>query len=105
VCRLKVELESLLDITFAEQSDVDAWVFDYADGGFNESILEEAKIYDYGVVPFGWLSWSWKGNGEGSEYLDMSTSENSVELTTRGEEIVNSANGIKATSVAAGFGQ
>jgi len=100
-----VELESLLDITFAEQSDVDAWVFDYADGGFNESILEEAKIYDYGVVPFGWLSWSWKGNGEGSEYLDMSTSENSVELTTRGEEIVNSANGIKATSVAAGFGQ
>ncbi|MGL1956715.1 MAG: glycoside hydrolase family 5 protein [Colwellia sp.] len=100
-----VELDTLLDITFEEQSDADAWVFDYADGGFNESVLEEAKIHDYGVVPFGWLAWSWKGNGEGYEYLDMSTSENMVELTTRGEEIVHSANGIKATSIEAGFGE
>ena len=100
-----VELDTLLDIRFDEQTDVDAWVFDYADGSFNESVLEEAKLYDYGVVPFGWLSWSWKGNGEGSEHLDMSTSENMVELTTRGEEIVNSSDGIKATSTEAGFGQ
>lgn len=100
-----VELDTLLDITFAEQADADAWMFDYADGGFNESVLEEAKVYDYGVVPFGWLSWSWKGNGEGSEHLDMSTSENSVELTTRGEDIVNSTSGIKATSIEVGFGQ
>lgn len=100
-----VELDSLLDITFNDQADADAWVFDYADGGFNASVLEDAKHYNYGVVPFGWIAWSWKGNGEGSEHLDMSTSENSVELTTRGEEIVNGVGGIKATSIEAGFGQ
>jgi hypothetical protein len=35
----------------------------------------------------------------------MSTSEDTVELTTRGNEIVNGPNGIKASSIPAGFGQ
>jgi hypothetical protein len=68
-------------------------------------VLENAKIHGFGVVPYGWMAWSWKGNGEETKGFDMSTSEDSVELTTRGNEIVNGPNGIKASSVAAGFGQ
>lgn len=100
-----VELETLLNMSFTEQKDADAWTLDYAEGGFDATILENAKIHGFGVVPYGWIAWSWKGNGEETKGLDMSTAEDSVELTTRGNEIVNGSNGIKSSSVVAGFGE
>ena len=100
-----VELDTLLNMSFTEQSDADAWTLDYAEGGFTAEVLANAKVHGFGVVPYGWMAWSWKGNGETTKGLDMSTSESSVELTTRGNEIVNGPNGIKASSEPAGFGQ
>ncbi len=103
-CIIPEELETLLNMSFTEQSDADLWTLDYSDGGFNSETLANAKNHGFGVVPYGWLAWSWKGNGAETAVLDMSTAENSVELTTRGNEIVNGPNGIKASSTPAGFG-
>ncbi|WP_438865492.1 cellulase family glycosylhydrolase [Neptunicella sp.] len=100
-----LELETLFNMGFNDPADVDAWALDYAEGGFNAEVLSEAKNHAYGVVPFGWIAWSWKGNGGDAVVLDMSTSEDSVELTTRGNEIINGPNGIKSSSEPAGFGQ
>ncbi|WP_416307795.1 cellulase family glycosylhydrolase [Neptunicella sp. SCSIO 80796] len=100
-----LELETLFNMGFNDPADVDAWSLDYTDGGFNDEVLSEAKMHGYGIVPFGWMAWSWKGNGDDTAVLDMSTSEDSVELTTRGNEIVNGPNGIKSSSEPAGFGQ
>ena len=97
------ELETIFEMNFDQAADADAWVFDYADGGFNQTVLDTAKNYGFGVVPFGWLAWSWYGNGEETKALDMSNTEDAYDLNERGTEIVDSENGIKATAVSAGF--
>ncbi|MDN4502584.1 cellulase family glycosylhydrolase [Alteromonadaceae bacterium BrNp21-10] len=99
-----LELETLFNMSFNNADEVDAWTLDYAEGGFDETSLADAKVHGYGVVPYGWIAWSWKGNGGDAVVLDMSTSENSVELTTRGNEIVNGPNGIQSSALPAGFG-
>ena len=98
-----LELETLFNMSFNDPAEVETWSLDYAEGGFDEDVLSEAKVHGFGVVPYGWMAWSWKGNGEETKGLDMSTSEDTVELTTRGNEIVNGPNGIKASAIPAGF--
>ena len=46
----------------------------------------------------GYLGWSWKGNGGGVEYLDLSKDWAGTQLTDWGETLFNSENGIKKTS-------
>ena len=46
----------------------------------------------------GWIAWSWKGNGGTTKVLDMSKQYGKVELSRRGEDVVNGPYGLKATA-------
>jgi mannan endo-1,4-beta-mannosidase len=51
----------------------------------------------------GWMAWSWRGNGPNESMLDMSASYTEVQLTARGEDIVNGPNGLMETSRRASY--
>ena len=72
-------------------------------GGSNvaeEAILQYAQ--DQGI---GYLGWSWSGNGSCCVQLDIVNNWNAGSLSTWGNYLINSANGIKATSkLATNFG-
>ncbi len=62
--------------------------------------VDEATIMSYSEEKnVGYLGWSWKGNGSGLEYLDMSNDWAGTSYTEQGNAIINGPNGIKATSV------
>lgn len=67
----------------------------HSDGEVDEAaILSECR-----ARRIGYLAWSWKGNGGGVEYLDLSTSWTSANsLSDWGETIFNSADGIGPTA-------
>jgi hypothetical protein len=58
-----------------------------------------AKAWTNSTLPFGWIANSWIGNGG----YDMSLSESALDLTPRGEDIVNGEYGIEATSIPINF--
>lgn len=62
--------------------------------------VDEETVMSYCTEKnIGYLAWSWKGNGEGVEYLDIAQDWNGTVLSPEwGEPLVNGANGIKATS-------
>jgi len=61
--------------------------------------VDEAAIMSYSQEKgVGYLGWSWKGNGSGLEYLDMSNDWAGTSYTEQGNAIINGTNGIKATS-------
>ncbi|WP_425281129.1 cellulase family glycosylhydrolase [Paenibacillus jilunlii] len=61
--------------------------------------VDEAAIMSYSEQKgVGYLGWSWKGNGTGLEYLDMSNDWAGTSYTEQGNAIINGPNGIKATS-------
>ncbi|GIP20625.1 cellulase family glycosylhydrolase [Paenibacillus sp. J22TS3] len=61
--------------------------------------VDEATIMSYSQQKgVGYLGWSWKGNGPGLEYLDMSNDWAGTSYTEQGNAIINGPNGIKATS-------
>lgn len=65
-------------------------------GGSNvaeEAILQYAQ--DQGI---GYLGWSWSGNGSCCVQLDIVNNWNAASLSTWGNYLINSTNGIKATS-------
>ncbi len=69
--------------------------------GYNHSDgdVDEATIMSYcEEKSVGWLAWSWKGNGGGVEYLDLSNDWTGNNLSSWGNTIVNGANGLKQTS-------
>lgn len=69
--------------------------FDHSDGDVDEMYIME-YCTEIGV---GYMGWSWKGNGGGVEYLDIATEwDGSVLSADWGENLINSTNGIKATS-------
>lgn len=99
-----VEVEDsqpILTLGFESQAEVDKFKFDYANGGLSEGVLAgaNAKAWVNSTLPFGWIANSWIGDGG----YDMSTSESTVTLTPRGEEIANGEFGIKMTSLPASF--
>jgi hypothetical protein len=100
-----VDALPILNVDFSLQSQHDAFKFDFASGSFTASSLATAKFADWSVIPFGWLASSWKGNTGANAVLDISKAEDIVDLTARGEEIVNGVLGIKATSRPANFYQ
>jgi hypothetical protein len=46
----------------------------------------------------GYLAWSWDGNGDCTEFLDMVTNFDPSQLTLWGDRVLNSANGIRSSS-------
>lgn len=95
--------QPILLVDFSTQAQLDAFMFDFAGGGFSESAVATAKYADWRVVPFGWAASSWKGHSGDSAVLDISNDEDLVNLTERGEEIVNGPLGIMETSLPANF--
>ena len=70
--------------------------------GYNHSDgdVDEEYILEYcDANSIGWMGWSWKGNGGGVEYLDLSYDWEGTQLSPDwGETVVNGPKGIKATS-------
>ncbi|WP_310551479.1 cellulase family glycosylhydrolase [Paenibacillus glufosinatiresistens] len=61
--------------------------------------VDEATIMSYAQEKgVGYLGWSWKGNGSGLEYLDMSADWAGTSYTEQGNAIINGPYGIKNTS-------
>lgn len=95
----------VVDLTFETQDDADKIALSYVGGDvWMESSLVDAKFLDFGVDPFGWIASVWTGAPEGRELLNISNLEDMVDLTPRGDDIVDSEVGIFATSVLASFG-
>lgn len=61
-----------------------------------DSIMEFAEEFDVG-----YLGWSWSGNGDCCVDLDIVRNWNPNDLSPWGDRLLNSPNGIKATSVLA----
>lgn len=113
---VKVELvvdaeNSIMELSFDGDEEVSGFEFvsdpELSSASWVANFDETVKTKEYGIKPFGWLAWSWKGNGAEVAGLDMSLLEGFVEdgnpesgvsLTERGEEIVNGVYGIFMTS-------
>lgn len=65
----------------------------------NGNNVDEASILQYTQdMGIGYMGWSWSGNGSCCVPLDIVNSWNAGSLSTWGNFLINSANGIKATS-------
>ncbi len=65
----------------------------------NGNNVDEAAILSYTQqMGIGYMGWSWSGNGSCCTALDIVTNWNPSTLSTWGNFLLNSANGIKATS-------
>lgn len=61
--------------------------------------VDEATILSYCKEKnVGWLAWSWKGNGGGVEYLDLSNDWAGNNLSNWGKIVTDGPNGLKETS-------
>ncbi len=72
----------------------------------NGNNVDEASILQYTQqLGIGYMGWSWSGNGGCCAALDITISFDPSNLSTWGNFLINSANGIKATSkLATNFG-
>lgn len=62
--------------------------------------VDEATIMSYcNEKKAGYLGWSWKGNGGGVEYLDLSNDWEGTSLSDWGKTLFEGSNGIKNTSI------
>ncbi len=95
--------QPLYSNSFSTQDELDKFTLDFVGGALTQSSLVSAKTKDWKISPFGWMATSWIGNTGENAVLDITKTEDKVDLTPRGEEIVNSTYGIKATSNPAGF--
>lgn len=65
----------------------------------NGNNVDEASIMQYAQdLGVGYIGWSWSGNGGCCVSLDITNNWNAGSLSTWGNFLINSANGIKATS-------
>jgi mannan endo-1,4-beta-mannosidase len=72
----------------------------------NGNNVDEASILQYTQqMGIGYMGWSWSGNGGCCAALDIAINFDPANLSTWGNFLINSANGIKATSkLATNFG-
>ncbi len=97
--KVSVPENIVLDLNFDEQSQIDSFALRYVTSPvWTESSLVDSKLMGTGTEAFGWIAWSWFGNEAPDEGLNMSTSEDTAVLTTRGEEIANGDYGIDVTA-------
>ncbi|HCS66477.1 MAG TPA: beta-mannosidase [Cellvibrio sp.] len=80
-------------------------VGEFAADHFGENV-DESSIMSYAKQHnYGYLGWSWAGNGSGLTSLDIAQNFNASTLSSWGNTLINGSNGIKATSkVATIFG-
>ncbi|SMF38493.1 Cellulase (glycosyl hydrolase family 5) [Alteromonadaceae bacterium Bs31] len=94
----------VLDLNFDAQSHIDSFDLSYFSSPvWMESSLVDSTLLGKGAEAFGWIAWSWFGNASPDEGLDLSLSEDSAVLTTRGEQIADGEYGIDATAVDVNF--
>lgn len=65
--------------------------------GSSGDVAEDAIMQYCEQLGFGYIGWSWSGNGPGLESLDI-VSDFSTNLTTWGEKLIHGTHGIAATS-------
>ncbi len=103
---------NLVDLAFEDEQEFAGITPDSTPGhsSLMESTLVSAKQHDFGILPFGWLAWSWYGNSGEKAVLDLSTEESfeipasqTVSLTERGMEIIEGPNGIAETAEPVNF--
>ncbi len=78
------------------------WQHDNGQGGVCD-IPEGTIISTCQSLGIGWLAWSWKGNGGGVEYLDLSNDWAGYNLTSWGNTVVNGQYGTKTAITASVF--
>ncbi len=62
--------------------------------------VDEASIMELSAQHgIGYLGWSWSGNGEGLESLDITSAFTPSSLTTWGDRLINGDNGLAQTAV------
>lgn len=95
--------QPIFNLDFSNPEQFGAVTLDFAGGSFSSATLANAKAESWKIIPFGWMASTWFGATGDLAPLNISKTEDKVDLTDRGEEIVNSAYGIKATAKAAAF--
>jgi len=70
-----------------------------ADHGPEHNVAEQAILSYSEKLSIGYLGWSWSGNSEGLGSLDIVNYFDVNQLSAWGETLINSKNGIRATSV------
>ena len=96
------DTQPMMTIDFSTPEQLESFAPDTSLSTFSESVLSTAKMSAWKIVPFGWIATTWVGSGE-NEGLSISSSEDLMQLTPRGEEIVNGEGGITETSEAVSF--
>ncbi len=74
--------------------------YQHSEGNGICDINESQIISTANANGIGWLAWSWKGNGGGVEYLDLSKDWAGTSLSAWGNTVINGSGGTK-TAVAA----
>ncbi|PUA27987.1 MAG: hypothetical protein B0W54_15900 [Cellvibrio sp. 79] len=95
--------QPLFNATFETKEQFNGVTLDRTGGAFTPTALANAKSESWKIVPFGWLATSWFGNTGDKAVLNISNTEDRVDLTKRGEEVVNGFGGIAETAKPASF--
>jgi mannan endo-1,4-beta-mannosidase len=77
------------------------WVvgeFGYQHGNPAQPVDEDTIMSRAQAGGVGYIAWSWKGNGNGVEYLDMSSNWDSLMPNAWGDRVINGANGFQQTA-------
>lgn len=69
-----------------------------ADHGAGKEVDEDTIMQLAEQQGIGYLGWSWSGNGDGLQSLDITNNFNASSLTPWGDRLINGTNGIKSTS-------
>jgi Cellulase (glycosyl hydrolase family 5) len=78
--------------------------YQHANGSAGVCDIDESLIVNTcQATGQGWLAWSWKGNGGGVEYLDLSNDWAGTNLSPWGRTIVDGPNGTKTAVTASVF--
>lgn len=78
--------------------------YQHANGSAGVCDIDESLIVNTcQATGQGWLAWSWKGNGGGVEYLDLSNDWGGTNLSPWGRTIVDGPNGTKSAVTASVF--
>ncbi|MBE2998951.1 cellulase family glycosylhydrolase [Nocardiopsis sp. HNM0947] len=76
-------------------------VGEFGDQHYGEDVNEDAILAESQRLGIGWLGWSWSGNGDGVEYLDLVNDFDASSPTAWGERLIDGPDGIRETSEAA----
>jgi mannan endo-1,4-beta-mannosidase len=77
--------------------------FQHSEGGGICDINEAQIISTANSNGIGWIAWSWKGNGSGVQYLDLSNDWGGTSLTGWGNTVINGPGGTKTAATASVF--